>query len=105
MSSTDNSTTASNATSTDTSNPCVSANNAFGLLGLRVGALFIIMFTSLLGALFPVLSKRYNTIRVPKIAFEYVPCTPEFPYACILIAVITDLQSTLGLVSLSVNFL
>jgi len=68
MSSPDNSTSPSNATTPD---PCGNINNNVGLLGLRVGALFIIMFASMTGALFPVLSKRHKTIRVPRPLFEF----------------------------------
>lgn len=69
--------TASNATAPATD--CGNTNNDVGLLGLRVGALFIIMFTSMFGALFPVISKRFHSIRVPTLLFEYVLFTAEVP--------------------------
>lgn len=34
-----------------------------GKLGLRIGAIFIIMVTSMFGTLFPILSKRNTTLR------------------------------------------
>jgi len=34
-----------------------------GKLGLRIGAIFIIMVTSMFGTLFPILSKRNSTLR------------------------------------------
>lgn len=34
-----------------------------GKLGLRIGAIFIIMVTSMFGTLFPILSKRNQTLR------------------------------------------
>ncbi len=34
-----------------------------GKLGLRIGAIFIIMVTSMFGTLFPIVSKRNSTLR------------------------------------------
>ncbi|KAF8500515.1 ZIP-like iron-zinc transporter [Gautieria morchelliformis] len=72
MSSSDNSTAAGNATApaADSTN-CGSANNQVDLLGLRVGALFVIMFTSMFGALFPVVSRRFKIISLPPLAFDF----------------------------------
>lgn len=90
----DNSTVAGNSTASDTSD-CGSVTNQVDLLGLRVGSLFVIMFTSMLGALFPVLSRRTKLITIPPLVFEYVPCPYFFP-AYIQCSIITALQSTLG---------
>lgn len=91
----DNSTVAGNSTASDASNSCGSVTNQIDLLGLRVGSLFVIMFTSMLGALFPVLSRRSKLITIPPLVFEYVPCPYRFP-AYIQCSIITALQSTLG---------
>ncbi|ORY34667.1 ZIP-like iron-zinc transporter [Naematelia encephala] len=56
----------------------MSDNDACGVnptdrLGLRIGAIFIIMVTSMFGTLFPIITKRTNTLRkiVPGIVFEF----------------------------------
>ncbi|CAG8567119.1 4886_t:CDS:2 [Paraglomus occultum] len=38
-------------------------------LGLHIAALFVILFTSSLGAFIPVTAKRYPSLRIPKLAF------------------------------------
>ncbi|KAF8518935.1 ZIP-like iron-zinc transporter [Hysterangium stoloniferum] len=50
---------------------CGSVNNQVDLLGLRVGAIFIILVTSLFGTLFPILARRSKFIRLPPIAFDF----------------------------------
>lgn len=94
--------------SSDTSAPappgptdCGSVVNQVDLLGLRVGSLFIVMFTSMLGALFPVITRRTKIITVPPIAFEYVSFLGLRP-AYIQHPLVAALQNTLGPVSLCV---
>ncbi|GJN88689.1 hypothetical protein Rhopal_001655-T1 [Rhodotorula paludigena] len=54
------------------SNACA-GSSADGILGLRVGGLFIILVTSLVGTLFPVIAKRVPFLRrrVPGSVFEF----------------------------------
>ncbi|KAK9238278.1 Zinc/iron permease [Lipomyces kononenkoae] len=53
----------------DTSDPaCASGNDYNGQLGVRISAIFVILFASTFGALFPVLSKQ-SRINVPEIFF------------------------------------
>ncbi|GAA5860747.1 hypothetical protein JCM1840_001950 [Sporobolomyces johnsonii] len=53
------------------SDPCGPTH--VGRLGLRIGAIFIILVTSLFGTLFPVVSKRVGVLRrhVPGVVFEF----------------------------------
>lgn len=49
---------------------CDSTMNNVDLLGLRIASLFIIGVASLLGALFPILTKRSKWLKVPPGVFE-----------------------------------
>ncbi|KAH9815421.1 Zinc/iron permease [Melampsora americana] len=61
-----------NSTSTLLAQPeCGSSNESGGRLGLRVGAIFIILATSLLGTLFPILTRRSTLFVVPAAAYEF----------------------------------
>ncbi|GAA96064.1 uncharacterized protein L969DRAFT_17204 [Mixia osmundae IAM 14324] len=51
---------------------CDSGSPYNGSLGLRVGALFIILTTSLVGTLFPVIARRIPSLKVPTAAFDFV---------------------------------
>lgn len=51
---------------------CGSGGGGDTFFGLRVAAVFIIMFTSTSGAMFPVLAKRSTWLNVPKGLFECV---------------------------------
>ncbi|KAK7204733.1 Zinc/iron permease [Myxozyma melibiosi] len=51
-----------------TTSACPSENGYDGRMGVRVSAIFVIMFSSSLGALFPVLSKQ-SRINVPEICY------------------------------------
>lgn len=49
---------------------CVSSNSFDGAhMGARVSSVFVILVTSLFGALFPLLSSRYSFIRLPDLCF------------------------------------
>lgn len=49
-------------------------------LGLRVGALFVILATSLVGTLFPIVSKRVPFLRrvIPAVMFEFAKYAPRY---------------------------
>lgn len=49
---------------------CGPGGGADTYFGLRVGSIFIILFGSTFGALFPVLAKNSSWIRVPKAVYE-----------------------------------
>ncbi|CAD6574983.1 MAG: high-affinity Zn(2+) transporter zrt1 [Tremellales sp. Tagirdzhanova-0007] len=78
--------TGSNATSTGSSagtsdagnDPC--GVNPTDRLGLRIGAVFIILLTSLFGTLFPVVTRRVTKLRnaVPGIVFEFAKQVSSF---------------------------
>lgn len=57
----------------DDDDNCGSGGGDTGSLGLRIASVFIVMFGSLLGALFPVLSRRTKWLapHVPKGVFEF----------------------------------
>jgi solute carrier family 39 (zinc transporter), member 1/2/3 len=50
---------------------CGSVRNENTYFGLRIAAIFIIMVTSALGALFPIITRR-SKLKVPEPAYEYV---------------------------------
>jgi hypothetical protein len=52
---------------------CGSGGGVDTFQGLRIGAIFIILFGSLLGASFPIFAKRSSFLRVPHAVYEYVP--------------------------------
>ncbi|EGG00902.1 uncharacterized protein MELLADRAFT_92865 [Melampsora larici-populina 98AG31] len=61
-----------NSTSTPLDQPeCGSSNEFSGRLGLRVGAIFIILVTSLFGTLFPILTRRSSLFVIPAAAYEF----------------------------------
>ena len=45
-------------------------------MGLRIAAIFIILFASLSAAVFPILAKRTTVVRVPKSVYEHVFISP-----------------------------
>ncbi|PCH38151.1 ZIP zinc/iron transport family [Wolfiporia cocos MD-104 SS10] len=49
---------------------CGNGGGASSYTGLRIAALFIVMATSMFGALFPVVSRRVPWLHVPKFAFQ-----------------------------------
>jgi hypothetical protein len=51
---------------------CGNAENEDTYFGLRIASLFIILVTSTLGAVFPVLASRLRFLSVHKSVFEYV---------------------------------
>ena len=56
----------------DDGDDCGAANNPHTWTGLRIASIFIILVTSLFGALFPVLARRQRLLRlvVPERAFK-----------------------------------
>ncbi|KAF8586344.1 ZIP zinc/iron transport family [Ramaria rubella] len=50
---------------------CGSVTNEVDFFGLRVASLFIIMATSLMGSLFPVLSRRTKLFTVPPLLYDF----------------------------------
>lgn len=56
----------------DDADNCGAANNPHTWTGLRIASIFIILVTSLFGALFPVLARRQRLLRlvVPERAFK-----------------------------------
>lgn len=69
---TDATTLLSNLSQFDRRDGCSSGGGAFTYTGLRIASIFIIMVTSLFGALFPVLAKRSSWLKVPTAVFKYV---------------------------------
>ena len=60
-------------TADDDSSDCGNGGGDDRFLGLRIASVFIILATSMFGALFPVIAKRTRLSNViPKPAFEYV---------------------------------
>ncbi|KAJ6586228.1 ZIP-like iron-zinc transporter [Mycena sp. CBHHK59/15] len=57
--------------SSDSDLECGNLNNPDTYLGLRVASVFIILFCSTGGTLFPVLAKRSTWLHVPKFIFEF----------------------------------
>jgi len=51
---------------------CGPGGGADDVLGLRIASVFIILITSLAGALFPIVARGSSMIKIPKILFEYV---------------------------------
>lgn len=51
---------------------CGSGGGSDTSFGIRIASVFIILTTSMTGALFPVLAKRTTWLRVPKPVFEFV---------------------------------
>lgn len=62
----------SNFSQFDRRDGCSDGGGAFTYTGLRIASIFIIMATSLFGALFPVLAKRSSWLTVPTAVFKYV---------------------------------
>lgn len=61
-----------NSTSTPLDQPeCGSSHEFSGRLGLRVGAIFIILVTSLFGTLFPILTRRSTLFVIPAAAYDF----------------------------------
>lgn len=54
----------------DESPSCGSISNDTPRMGLRIGSIFIILVTSAVGTLFPVIAKR--ALRIPTAAFDFV---------------------------------
>ncbi|ELR05684.1 hypothetical protein VC83_05693 [Pseudogymnoascus destructans] len=48
---------------------CSSGNDYDGRMGLRISSIFVILFGSMMGALFPVLAARSKCLKIPKSAF------------------------------------
>jgi hypothetical protein len=62
----------SNYSQFDRRDGCSEGGGAFTYTGLRIASIFIIMATSMFGALFPVLARRSKWLRVPTGVFKYV---------------------------------
>ena len=51
---------------------CPTDNDYDGRMGARISSIFVIMVTSAIGTLLPLLSSRYSFIRLPPIVFLFV---------------------------------
>ncbi|MBW0507397.1 hypothetical protein O181_047112 [Austropuccinia psidii MF-1] len=67
MSSSNNSTTTS---SSDSDSNCVYPHELNAQLGLRVGGIFVLLFTSMFGTLFPILVRRSKLLSIPPAAYD-----------------------------------
>ncbi|ODQ54435.1 ZIP zinc/iron transport family [Saitoella complicata NRRL Y-17804] len=50
---------------------CGGGNEFDGRIGLRIGAIFIILATSTFGTFFPLVAKRFPSLRIPNFIFEF----------------------------------
>lgn len=50
---------------------CVATNDYNGNMGLRISALFVILVTSMFGAMFPIIAKNNPSLKIPSWAFFF----------------------------------
>ncbi|KAL8278228.1 hypothetical protein RQP46_009401 [Phenoliferia psychrophenolica] len=62
----------SNQTMPEVSDACGDGSPYNGNLGLRVGAIFVILSTSMMGTLFPIVMRRVKRVGVPETVYEFV---------------------------------
>lgn len=74
---------------------CGSGGGSDTSFGVRIASVFIILATSMSGALFPVLARRSTWLRVPKPVFEFVS-SPPLSYFIFILYPYTVLPNTSG---------